>query len=178
MLDLYLQAVRQWPLPSAMLQFALLGTLGDVLAAWVVERRWHRPFGWRVGLLKMAKWAMLAVPIKLAFVGFAGFVAALVEAGYLPDGRPLLAAFAMSLAINLQFGPLLVIGHRWLNNRISAQVGWTGLDRGLWSLFWFWLPAHTLTFALPADYRIGLAALWSLVLGLILGLSSRPARPG
>lgn len=161
-----------------MLQFALLGTSGDVLAAWAVARRLHRPFGWHVGLLKMAKWALLAVPIKLAFVGFTGFVTALVDAGYLPDGQPLLAAFAISLAINLQFGPLLVIGHRWLNNRISGQIGWAGLDRGLCSLLWFWLPAHTLTFALPADYRIGLAALWSLVLGLILGLSTRPARAG
>jgi hypothetical protein len=172
-LDAYLLWVRQWPLVSAMLQFALLGTLGDVIAAWLVAGRTHRPFGFRVGLLKLGKWALLAVPIKLAFIGFPGFVAALGSAGYLPAGKPVLSAFAASLAINLQFGPLLVVVHRWLNNGISGQQGWAGLDRGLWSLAWFWLPAHTLSFALPVDYRIGLAALWSLVLGLILGFSAR-----
>jgi hypothetical protein len=34
------------------------------------------------------------------------------------------------------------------------------------------IPAHTITFSLPADYQIRLAALWSLALGLILGLAS------
>jgi hypothetical protein len=42
----------------------------------------------------------------------------------------------------------------------------------LWSLAWFWVPAHAVTFALPPDWRIGLAALWSVVLGLILGMYS------
>jgi hypothetical protein len=34
------------------------------------------------------------------------------------------------------------------------------------------VPAHAVTFALPPDWRIGLAALWSVVLGLILGMYS------
>ena len=38
------------------------------------------------------------------------------------------------------------------------------------TLIWFWIPAHTLTFSLAVDYQVGLAALWSLALGLILGL--------
>jgi hypothetical protein len=66
----------------------------------------------------------------------------------------------------------LVLGHRWLNNRISGTSGWQHIDRSLRSLAWFWVPAHAVTFALPPDWRIGLAALWSVVLGLILGMYS------
>ena len=173
MLDSYVALVRAWPLPMAMLQFALLGTFGDLLASWLAARRVHWPFDARVLALKLGKWALLAVPIKLAFVGFAGFTDALAAQGWLLDA-PWLRALATSVAINLQFGPLLVLGHRWLNNRITGQRGWAGIDRSLWSLLWFWVPAHALTFASPADYRIGLAALWSCVLGLILGLHTRP----
>jgi hypothetical protein len=40
-------------------------------------------------------------------------------------------------------------------------------------MIWFWIPAHTITFSLPTDFQIGLAALWSVVLGVILGFFNR-----
>ena len=152
-MDTYLALVRAQPLAMAMLQFAVLGTLGDLLGAWLAARRVHWPLGGGLWWRKMAKWALLAH-------------------GWLPQGQPLLLALATSVAINLQFGTLLVLGHRWLNNRISGTSGWQHIDRSLWSLAWFWVPAHAVTFALPPDWRIGLAALWSVVLGLILGMYS------
>jgi hypothetical protein len=36
----------------------------------------------------------------------------------------------------------------------------------------FWIPAHTLTFILPADYQVLFAALLSIALGLILAFAS------
>ena len=36
----------------------------------------------------------------------------------------------------------------------------------------FWIPAHTITFLLPAEYRILVAALLGIVLGVILGIAS------
>jgi hypothetical protein len=41
------------------------------------------------------------------------------------------------------------------------------------SLLWFWIPAHSVTFALPKPYQIGLAAIWSVALGIILGFYNR-----
>jgi len=123
-MDGYFALVRAQPLAMAMLQFAVLGTLGDLLGAWLAARRVHWPLGGGLWWRKMAKWALLAVPIKVAFVGYAGFVQALAAHGWLPAGEPLLLALATSVAINLQFGPLLVLGHRWLNNRISGTSGW------------------------------------------------------
>lgn len=55
------------------------------------------------------------------------------------------------------------------NNRDNiAKIG-----KALYSLLWFWIPAHTLTFMLAETFRIGLAALWSVVLGIILGIYSK-----
>ena len=35
----------------------------------------------------------------------------------------------------------------------------------------FWIPAHTITFLLPSQYRVLVAAILSMVLGAILALS-------
>ena len=71
--------------------------------------------------------------------------------------------------MNLQFGPFLVIIHRILDNGVMRVKNWNNIDKSLLSLLWFWLPAHTVTFMLPTPFQIGLAAVWSVVLGLILG---------
>lgn len=63
--------------------------------------------------------------------------------------------------------------HRLEDNFILRRSGFAGLTKAWWTLLWFWIPAHTLTFSLPRDYQIGLAALWSIVLGLIMGLTKK-----
>jgi hypothetical protein len=131
------------------------------------------PITFIVLLLKMCEWALLALLIKYAFTGFHGFVDTLIEQNYLPELNPLTYAFAVSLTMNLQFGPFLVIIHRILDNKIVRSKNLDNLDKSLLSLLWFWLPAHTITFCLPKPYQIGLAAIWSVVLGLILGFYNR-----
>jgi hypothetical protein len=36
------------------------------------------------------------------------------------------------------------------------------------TILWFWIPAHTITFSLPPEYRVLLAAYLGIVLGIIL----------
>jgi hypothetical protein len=147
--------------------------LGEAAAKWLAERRIFMPFDPHTAVLKMLEWALLAVCIKYAFVGFNGFVDGLAGHGMLPELGLLGRAFAISVLMNLQFGPFLVIVHRLLDNAIVRKSNWANLDKGMLSLLWFWIPAHTLTFILPRPFQIGLAALWSLVLGLILGFYNR-----
>ncbi|MGD9641446.1 MAG: hypothetical protein AB7V08_01770 [Elusimicrobiales bacterium] len=175
-MDWYLSLVKAHPITSAMAQFALLGTLGEVLSKWLIAGRIHSPFGPRGTLLRALGWAALAVAIKYAFTGFVAFTDGLVAHGLLPELGAFGRAFAVSLAMNLQFGPFLVIAHRLIDNSIDGRPNWAGLDKGFKSLLWFWVPAHTLTFMLPVDFRIGLAAVWSLALGLILGWYNKPAK--
>ncbi|GAB1456387.1 hypothetical protein MASR2M48_16950 [Spirochaetota bacterium] len=47
------------------------------------------------------------------------------------------------------FGPLLMTLHRTTDNIISGTKGYKGIEKSLATLAWFWVPAHTVTFALP-----------------------------
>ncbi|QSX37332.1 hypothetical protein [Shewanella sedimentimangrovi] len=171
----YLEFVVQFPFVSAMTQFALLGTLGEALACCAGERRLYWPFPLAASAKKALIWIVLALLIKLAFIGFPGFVGNLLDYFAVASPGTLGFALLLSVAINLQFGPLLVILHRWLDNLAAGINDWQHLDKSLLSLLWFWIPAHTLTFMLPKPYQIGLAALWSLALGLLLGLNRKAA---
>ncbi|MBU1106188.1 MAG: hypothetical protein KKB51_05920 [Candidatus Riflebacteria bacterium] len=169
----YVDFVTAWPVVSAMLQFSVLGTFGDVIAKWIIDGRVSKPFGLATLVCKMLEWAFLAVLIKYAFIGFTGFIDALIKHQMLPELGSYTRAFATSTAINLQFGPFLVIMHRLLDNLIAKKSNWANLDKGFMSLLWFWIPAHSVTFSLPRPYQIGLAALWSVALGVILGFYNR-----
>jgi len=169
----YIELVKSAPILTAMVQFAVLGTFGDIVARWLGERRLFMPFDARSVVLKMLEWAALAVCIKYAFVGFNGFADVLTGHGLLPELGLFWHAFAVSAFMNLQFGPFLVIAHRLLDNAIAGRPNWANLDKGLLTLLWFWIPAHTVTFMLPRELQIGLAALWSVALGALLGFYNR-----
>lgn len=174
-MNLYLSLVKSYPILSAMIQFAILGTIGEVISYRVRGGKGY-PFSVQVTLGKMMGWAILAVMIKYAFTGFTGFVEALTEHHLLPAiiaPSTFLFAFFKSFFTNLMFGPILVMTHRLFDNIIEKKQNWSNLKGAFLSLLWFWVPAHTITFTLPTDLQIGLAAIWSLVLGIILGTFAR-----
>ncbi|MBK8166741.1 MAG: hypothetical protein IPK64_12430 [bacterium] len=170
-MNAYAEWVAASPWLSAALQFAVLGTLGEIIAATVRRRTPALPCTPLQLVLKMLAWAVLGLVIKAGFAGMKGFTRALLDHGALPawcatgPGH----ALAVSVLTNVFFGPQMMAFHRWEDNLILGQRGWAGLDRALRTLVWFWIPAHTVTFSLPRDYQIGLAAVWGLVLGVILG---------
>jgi hypothetical protein len=171
----YIELVIAHPILTAMVQFALLGTLGDAVSHWIVKRKIFSPYDLKTLILKFIEWSILAVMIKYAFIGFQGFVDSLINQSYLPQLSGIGRSFAVSTLMNLQFGPFLVIMHRLMDNLIAGKQNWKNLDKGFYSLIWFWIPAHTITFILPKEFQIGLAAVWSLALGIILGFYNRKA---
>ena len=170
-----MSAYRLWvmahPLLSAALQFGLLGTLGEGVAASLRERRLTLPCTPLQFLMKALAWALLGLVIKAGFVGMRGFAAALLQHGLLPAawGSGLPWAFLLSVLTNTFFGPQMMLFHRLEDNLILGRRGFQGLGPALRTLAWFWIPAHTLTFSLVPELQVGLAALWSLALGIILG---------
>ncbi|MBU0508371.1 hypothetical protein KKH27_05995 [bacterium] len=170
----YIQWVVSNPLFSAAVQFAILGTLGELLSHVLRTRTWTLPCKiWQV-FAKIAAWAVLGIIIKYGFTGMYGFVDALVEHELLPRAchGGIGWAIAMSVSTNVFFGPQMMFIHRLEDNLIAGRWSTAGLTRAWWTLLWFWIPAHIITFSLPKDYQIGLAALWSVVLGLIMGLTA------
>jgi hypothetical protein len=174
-METYTTWVAANPLLAAALQFALLGTLGELLSHLIITRRPGLPCTVPQLLAKMLGWAVLGVIIKYGFSGMKGFTRALVDHKLLPAlcGTGLGWAFAVSVLTNIFFGPQMMAFHRLTDNLILRRSGFAGIQRAWWTLLWFWIPAHTLTFSLPLDYQVGLAAVWSVVLGIIMGLSAQ-----
>ncbi len=173
MLSAYVLWVTTHPMLSAAIQFSILGTLGEIVAASLKQRRPALPCGWLQLAAKALAWALLGLIIKYGFTGMKGFTQGLLEKGLLPAflGHGLGKAFAISTLTNVFFGPQMMAFHRLEDNLILGQRGFNGIERAWWTLLWFWIPAHTVTFLLPVEYQIGLAAFWGLVLGIILGLA-------
>jgi len=172
----YATWVSENVLLSAFIQFALLGSVGEALGIVAAKRRPSgKPLEW---LAKAVVWGLLGILVKYAFTGFKGFLSALVDRRYLPrsfEEIAILRALALSVLTNSMFGPLLMFLHRTSDNMIAGTKGYGGIEKSLATLAWFWVPAHAVTFALPMEYQIGLAALWSVALGLIMGFTKRKA---
>ncbi len=167
--------VSQNPFVSAFLQFMLLGFLGELLPHWIRKKSLYLPFTRTQSLGKLLAWGLLGLLVKLGFLMMKGAAGAIMAIGLLPAffAAGIGQAFLISVVTNLFFGPQMMFFHRLEDNLILRERNWAGLEKAWWTLIWFWIPAHTVTFALPADLQIGLAALWSVVLGLIMGFSKR-----
>jgi len=115
----------------------------------------------------------------------------LLAQGLLPgQGHALLSAFLKSLLMNTIFAFPMMTFHRltdmlidrqqlfsaWPVSELLSKMDWPGLVRVAGaSCLWFWVPAHTVTFLLPQEYRVLSAALLAIALGLILGYAKKRA---
>jgi hypothetical protein len=178
------------PYAMGFAKFALLATMGDLLSIRLACGRWARPRGM---LVKAAVWGLLGMSIVVMFVVFASGVAGAAEAGLLPAGQGapgrLLRAFLASAAMNLTFAPAFMAAHRLSDTYIDMRAAGATptLDQLLEAIDWrgffrrvvlitipaFWIPAHTITFLLPSDFRVVVAALLSVALGVILSSTRR-----
>ena len=157
------------PFLLAMIQFAVLGSFGEVVAL-IIKKEKIKVFRF---LYSAVVWSVLGVLIKFVFTGFSGFVYELVKNGIVPDNL-FIKSFLKSFFTNWLFGPWLIIIHRVLDSIILGKVdlSWQKLKKSMFSLVWFWLGAHTVTFMLSPQWQMTLAAAWSFVLGLLLSIFS------
>jgi hypothetical protein len=171
-LSWYIDTVTQYPFQAAFVQFAILGMVGDWIAAAVMRKKFHyAPVKFA---LKMVGWGILGMFIKVGFLGMHGFTEAIFAKFHWPTTNRLFVAFCMSTFTNVIFGPQMMFFHRWEDNLMQRTKGYKGMDIAMKSLIFFWIPAHTLTFSIANhDVQVGLAAAWSLALGLILGIANR-----
>ena len=182
----FVEITGRHPYAAGFLKFFVLATMGELLARRLVARRWVSPPGlvWRALV-----WGALGAVIVLVFEVFAAGVAAALAKGLLPGGTSRLAfAFFVSATMNLTFAPTMMLAHRVTDTAIDLRAERGRWDAGLAAIVsridWrgfvsfvlvrtipgFWIPAHTLTFLLPPEYRVLAAALLSIALGAILAL--------
>ena len=183
------------------LKFGILSTLGEMLGCRISTGKYVTPtFGvlprmvvW--GLLGMGiNMAMIifskGTPMFMQYMGMTNAVEAFTTDGFSMD--KLWVALAVSVAMNTIFAPVFMTFHKVTDAHIAAHGGSLKalvtpipmaerLATLNWQAQWgfvfrktipfFWYPAHTITFLLPAEQRVLFAALLGIVLGVLLAVS-------
>lgn len=183
------------------LKFGILSTLGEMLGCRISTGKYVTPtFGvlprmvvW--GFLGMSiNMAMIifskGTPMFMQYMGMTNAVEAFTTDGFSMD--KLWVALAVSVAMNTIFAPVFMTFHKVTDAHIAAHNGSLKalvtpipmaerLATLNWQAQWgfvfrktipfFWYPAHTITFLLPAEQRVLFAALLGIVLGVLLAVS-------
>ncbi len=181
------QMTLEFPYLLGFVKFAILATMGELLALRIAKGDYVKPAGfvWRVII-----WGIIGILITLMFKVFAGGVLFALDKGFLPfKGNQIAFAFFTSLLMNAFFAPTFMALHKHTDTYLDLRqtnknVALTDVVEAIdWQNFvsfvvlktipFFWIPAHTITFLLPVQYRVMVAALLSIALGLILSLSKK-----
>ncbi|MBF0312172.1 MAG: hypothetical protein HQK52_02080 [Oligoflexia bacterium] len=180
--------LNDYPAFAGFLKFAILATLGEIIARLVTTGRLTLR-GIHLGERALA-WGFIGYVLSFVIPIYSAGIdklAALDRLILLPMAPELSLAFWKSFWINALFGLPLMIFHRvtdtFIDNRAFLRLGgwpfsqtliavdWKNICRKVApTLVWFWLPAHTITFMLSPEYRVFMAALLSICLGMILAL--------
>lgn len=177
------------PYIGGFIKFFILATMGELLAIRISQGSWKKPIGL---LYRAIIWGLLGILITLIFQLFANGVKACLANGYLPGGTSKIAfAFFTSALMNLFFAPVFMAIHKCTDTYIDLKYGniiekptlSDILENADWKSFvsfvlvktipFFWIPAHTITFLMPGEYRIIIAAFLSIALGALLAAKKR-----
>ena len=192
------------PMVMSFMKFAVLATLGEVIGLRIKTRKYTttgfgivpRAIIWGfLGLTIKMAFVIFAsgVPVFLEKMGVGGASEAMKQPFSV---NKLLVAFSISATMNLIYAPIMMTLHRITDTHIVANKGkltcllqpvrfgkiMKELD---WEMQWnfvfkktipfFWIPAHTVTFLMPAEYRVLFAALLGVVLGVLLAMAGNKA---
>ncbi|MDR1368543.1 MAG: hypothetical protein LBJ72_00250 [Dysgonamonadaceae bacterium] len=189
----------------AFLKFGVLSTMGEMLGLRIKTGRYNeKGFGvlpravvW--GLLGV--WIAIAMkvysagtPAIVEYLGIKGTVASMAGAF---TWQKLLGAFSISLLMNTSFAPVFMTIHKITDAHILHNKGKIScllkpvpfgkyLANLNWGVQWnfvfkktipfFWIPAHTITFILPADFQVLFAAILGVALGVLLAMAAVKGR--
>ena len=173
-------------------KFAILATAGELLAIRLAKKEWALPsYVW----VRFLIWGVIGVWITYMMKIFGAGVGALMSQGLLPSPENALfntfiKAFFISATMNLSFGPTFMALHKCSDTYLDIRA--TGkrkitlanvIHKVDWEKFasftlcktvpLFWIPAHTVTFMLPTEYQVAMAAALSVALGIILNIKRK-----
>ncbi|MBF0502119.1 MAG: Mpv17/PMP22 family protein [Candidatus Riflebacteria bacterium] len=181
-------ATKTAPFFMGFAKVAILASMGELLAIRLSHGIWKLPYGM---LLRAFIWGMFGISFTLVFPVFDKGTNAVVAGGLLPSFGingfylQILVAFYTSSLMNMIFAPTFMAIHRITDSMIelrtiSSVAAFAAID---WNHFYgfvllktipfFWIPAHTVTFLLPPEYRVLMASLLSIALGAILSSGKR-----
>ncbi|MTI67916.1 MAG: Mpv17/PMP22 family protein [Firmicutes bacterium] len=186
--NVFISLTTNHPYLMGFVKLSILATMGELLAIRIGAGKWKKPSGI---VYRAIIWGFFGMVFAIMFPLFAGGVNASIDAGLLPGKNSnLLFAFFTSALMNLTFAPTFMGFHRItdayidLSDKENSNVT---LKKALNNIDWegfvsfvviktiplFWIPAHTVTFLLPPEYRVLMAAFLSIALGAILASASK-----
>ncbi|WP_430809784.1 MULTISPECIES: hypothetical protein [unclassified Carboxylicivirga] len=205
--DAYTRFNLHHPLIMSFIKFAVLATLGEVIGLRIASGSYSvKGFGllsraviW--GLLgvtiKLAFVVFAAgVPVFLYKMGLESAREVMSQPFTMTK---LYVALSISVAMNLIYAPLMMTLHRITDTHIIQHGGrlqclvkpiaFGAILKDMdWHKQWhfvfkktipfFWIPAHTFTFLMPAEYRVLFAALLGIVLGVLLAIAGNKGGTG
>lgn len=185
----FIMATDSHPYAGGFVKFAILASMGDLLGIRVLKGNWTIPKGI---FYKAIIWGIIGMMVTLVFTLYMGGTAAAQASGKLPfKGSILAQAFFGSAIMNVTFGPMMMVFHRFSDMYIDtkyekkgsrvtlkeliAKNDWNSLVEFSWlkTCPFFWIPAHTIVFLLPAQYRVLVSAFLSIALGLLLAIAKK-----
>lgn len=185
----FINATDAHPYIGGFIKFAILATMGDLLGVRILKGEWIKPRGF---IYKAIVWGIIGMMITLVFTVFTGGAAVAQSTGKLPfAGSKLAQAFFGSTIMNLTFGPMMYIYHKFGDLFIDMKYEKKGekltvkdlVDRVDWytivSFSWLktcifiWIPCHTIVFLLPTQYRVLASAFLSILLGILIAISKK-----
>jgi len=197
---LLIPVTREWfnittaahPYISGFVKFAVLATIGELLALRMGKGSWILP---NKIIARFVIWGLIGVWITYMMKVFAGGIAFMMDGGLLPCPHKssyfytVLKAFFISFTMNSSFGPTFMACHKISDRvldlkaakeKVTMESVMGGIDWKRFASFtilktvpFFWIPMHTLTFMLPAQYQVLVAAFLSMALGIILNLGTK-----
>jgi hypothetical protein len=189
---MYNNVYAKHPIILSFIKFALLATFGEMLILRLFKGDYNQK---GFGLVPKAfVWGVLGISLYFAFTIFYGGVTWLLFKGGKPEtvAWQLLHSFSISFFMNIFYAPVLMLAHHVTDRFIANNNGtfpvtrfrmYTLLQQIDWDKMWnfvikktiplFWIPVHTITFLLPEQYRILIAAVLSIVLGLFLATTKK-----
>lgn len=187
--SVFIAVTNAHPYAGGFVKFAILATMGDLLGTRILKGDYFIPRGI---FYRAAVWGVIGTMVTLVFTVYMDGVASAQASARLPfKGSNLAQAFFGSTIMNLTFGPMMMVFHRFTDMFIDAKYEKNGgkvtigelIDRNDWhslvEFSWlktcpfFWIPAHTIVFMLPYQYRVLVSAFLSIALGLLLGMSKK-----
>lgn len=184
----FLSFTGSHPYLGGFIKFSILATMGDLLGTRLGKGAYIIPKGM---IYRAIVWGVIGMMVSLVFTVFMGGALAAQKAGLLPfENITLAQAFFGSFIMNLTFGPMMMVFHRFMDLFIDAKyekvdkinlsflvdkVDWHSLVEFSWvkTCTLFWIPAHTIVFLLPSEYRVLASAFLSIALGLLLALAKK-----
>jgi len=189
----FIQVTEAHSYVGGFVKFFILASMGDLLGERILKGKWHISHTF---LLKGIVWGIMGMLVNLVFTVFTAGVAAAQVIGKLPfEGSRLAQAFFGSAVMNVTFGPMLYIYHKFgdlfvdmvyekkeknLADKITIsamveRVDWYRMVSFSWvtTCIFIWIPCHTIVFLLPPEYRVLASAFLSILLGLLIAVSNK-----